>query len=387
MATNKEFNLLDIATISDKRVKKFDGSRQYVATADIDLNQIIGGEQVTYSDRPSRADLLMGKDDVLFAKMKNTVKVLDGSADVEDKIFSTGFYIFTPNASVSTKYLYFYFLSDGFNQQKNAYCTGATMAAIGNSGLRKIKISIPVDSDGEPDMKEQNRIVALLEEAEDLKKKRAEADKKMRDVIPALFNQMFGDIRSNNKSWPMVRFDEVGKSRLGKMLDTKKQTGKNRKPYIKNTNVKWGYFDLSNLPEMDFTESEQEEFRLRPGDLLVCEGGEIGRSAIWRNEIPECYFQKALHRVRLDQTKAVPEYVAEFLRVTATNDGFRELIGTATIPHLTGVQLASIKTPLPPIELQNEFADKVRQITVFEDKQKRSGEQIGYMFNSILAKI
>ena len=60
---------------------------------------------------------------------------------------------------------------------------------------------------------------------------------------------------------------------------------------------------------MDFNKSERKEFRLEKGDLLVCEDGDVGRSAIWNNELPECYFQKDLHRIRCNTDKIIPEYL------------------------------------------------------------------------------
>ena len=109
--------------------------------------------------------------------------------------------------------------------------------------------------------------------------------------------------------WSLIPFDDVAPSRLGKMLDGKKQTGKHARPYLRNENVQWGRFDLTDVSTMDFDEGDREEFALTPGDLIICEGGEPGRCAIWRGEIKECYFQKALHRARPVPSKAIPEYL------------------------------------------------------------------------------
>ncbi len=84
---------------------------------------------------------------------------------------------------------------------------------------------------------------------------------------------------------------------LGKMLDTAKNIGA-PKPYLGNRNVQWGKIDITDLPTMRMTRSDMERFRLKRGDLLVCEGGDVGRAAIWSASIEECYYQKALHRLR-----------------------------------------------------------------------------------------
>lgn len=299
---------------------------------------------------------------------------------------STDVFILCPrNNKISAEYVYFYLLKNICLLERGF--KGAGLKHISSEYVKKLPVTLPIDNKGNPDLKEQGRIIALLREVDGLKKKRAMADKKMTETIPALFNMMFGDLKSNDKKWSIVRFGEIGTARLGKMLDAKKQTGKNKLPYIKNTNVKWGYFDLHNLPEMDFSESEQEQLRLRFGDLLICEGGEIGRAAIWRDGIHECYFQKALHRVRLDPEKATPEFVVSLLSRIAENDGFREYIGTATIAHLTGVELASLKIPLPPITLQKEFTQKVKTIEDISKVQKESHIKIEQLTSSVMSRV
>lgn len=80
---------------------------------------------------------------------------------------------------------------------------------------------------------------------------------------------------------------------LGKMLDAEKNTGVS-KPFIGNRAIQWGRIDLSDIGTVPLTPSDLQRFRLWEGDLLVCEGGEVGRAAIWKNQLDECYYQKAL---------------------------------------------------------------------------------------------
>jgi type I restriction enzyme, S subunit len=91
---------------------------------------------------------------------------------------------------------------------------------------------------------------------------------------------MFGDVGQNQKSWPITTIGEVTKSRLGKMLDRGKDESSDPQFYLANVNVRWGQFDLSDLRTMDFSDADRREFDLRDGDVLVCEGGEVGRCAI-----------------------------------------------------------------------------------------------------------
>lgn len=95
---------------------------------------------------------------------------------------------------------------------------------------------------------------------------------------------------------------------LGKMLDTAKISGENLRPYLRVFDVQWGRINIDNLPTMDFDEGARRKFRLKSGDILVNEGGSYpGRSAIWSGELDECYYQKALHRLRpLSMSADVP---------------------------------------------------------------------------------
>lgn len=178
---------------------------------------------------------------------------------------------------------------------------------------------------------------------------------------------MFGDIIQNTKNWELKSFTEIAKSRLGKMLDSKKQTGKEKYPYLANFNVQWFRFNLENLNEMDFSEADRIEFALKDGDLLVCEGGEVGRCAVWHNQIENCFFQKAVHRVRLNMDLVYPDYMVYWFKFRSDFNSFDDIVGSkATIAHLTGEKLKLLKIPVPPLELQNDFATFVHQI----DKSK-----------------
>ena len=178
---------------------------------------------------------------------------------------------------------------------------------------------------------------------------------------------MFGDIVQNDKNWPVRQFNSIASSRLGKMLDAKKQTGQHRFPYLANCNVQWFHFNISDLKEMDFDEADQQEFELRDGDLLVCEGGEIGRCAVWHNEIQPCYFQKAIHRVRCNLDIVLPDYLKWWFKISCENNAFQNIAGAkATIAHLPGEKLKKLQVTVPPVGLQRDFTSFLYQL----DKSK-----------------
>ena len=176
------------------------------------------------------------------------------------------------------------------------------------------------------------------------------------DLVKSRFVEMFGDPRSNDRGWMVRPLGEVCSTRLGKMLDVKKQDGKNQRPYLANTDVQWFSFNLNNLRTMDFDESDREEFALREGDVLATEGGEVGRCAIWHGELEECYFQKAVHRIRCNGDCLVPEFLAWTFKMKSEHGLFDPYVSRSTIAHLTGKKIKQIPVQLPPLSLQREFA-------------------------------
>ena len=166
----------------------------------------------------------------------------------------------------------------------------------------------------------------------------------------------------NDKEWAIYPLSQIASSRLGKMLDKKKQTGLYQRKYLANANVQWFSFELKDLTQMDFSEADQIEFALVTGDLLVCEGGEIGRCAVWREEISDCYFQKAIHRVRCNTDVILPEYLAHSFYYHSQKNGFADVVSSkATIAHLPGDKLKAMRIITPPIELQRKFVSFVKQ--------------------------
>src|SRR5687768_11019975 len=91
---------------------------------------------------------------------------------------------------------------------------------------------------------------------------------------------------------------DLASTQLGKALRPSERDGPRHRKYLRNANVRWDGFDLSDLATMHFSEEESRRYSLEPGDLLVCEGGEVGRCAIWGGQVDNCHFQKAIHRVR-----------------------------------------------------------------------------------------
>ena len=131
--------------------------------------------------------------------------------------------------------------------------------------------------------------------------------------------------------------------------------------YLRNINVRWFDFDLSDLLEMRFEDSELPEFALRCGDVLICEEGEPGRAAVWDGRETDIYFQKAIHRVRLlDFVDS--EFFVKALRASADDGRLAEYFTGTGIKHFTGKGLAAYLFPLPPLAEQRRIVAKVKEL-------------------------
>lgn len=181
--------------------------------------------------------------------------------------------------------------------------------------------------------------------------------------------------------WPIVRLGDYVDASLGKMLDAQKNKG-TPKPYLGNSNVRWGRFDLSHLALMKFEDNESERYEIRNGDLIVCEGGEPGRCAIWREEIPGMMIQKALHRVR--PKKGLDNYYLFYWLTFECHAGRLEPFFTGTtIKHLTGRALSALELPLPPIKEQRAMARILRSLDDKIELNRRMNETLEAMARAL----
>jgi type I restriction enzyme S subunit len=136
---------------------------------------------------------------------------------------------------------------------------------------------------------------------------------------------------------------------LGKMLDAKRITGSHLVPYLRNTDVQWDRVNTSDLPMMDIREDEYPRYTVQPGDLLVCEGGEVGRAAFWEGSLPICGYQKALHRLRPPHaSRDFPRFLFYVLFSVSKRGVFVADGSENTIAHLTAEKLRRYRFAFPP---------------------------------------
>ena len=162
------------------------------------------------------------------------------------------------------------------------------------------------------------------------------------------------------EEWPVSTIGAEFRVQLGKMLDAAKNAGI-PKPYVGNRSVQWGRIDVDDIDTVPMTLADLQRFRLRRGDLLVCEGGEIGRTAIWDEPIPECYYQKALHRLR--PTRSYDVYLMmSLLQLWASTGCLANYVTQTSIAHLPKDKLEVVPLPVPSPAEQRAIAEALSDV-------------------------
>ena len=171
--------------------------------------------------------------------------------------------------------------------------------------------------------------------------------------------------------WQIVRVDDAFEIQQGKQVSRKNKIGENQRPFLRTKNVFWGRLDLEELDEMHFTESEEKRLTLQYGDLLLCEGGDVGRTAIWRNEMDRCYYQHHLHRLRANGS-IEPEFALYwFWYAHEVGKVYFGRKNVTTIPNMSKSRLSELPIVCPPLPEQRKIAAILSTIQRAIEQQER----------------
>ncbi|EHD2260931.1 restriction endonuclease subunit S [Vibrio cholerae] len=274
------------------------------------------------------------------------------------------------------EYLYFALKQLDSSKDTDRAVMGAT---LNKKKMAELKIPLPP-------LETQKQIAAVLEKADQLRKDCLQMEQELNSLAQSVFIDMFGDPVTNPKGWKTTSLSAIASIQLGKMLSSKSKQNVNPKKYLRNANIQWREIGTADLLEMDFNEKEIKKFQLQRGDLLVCEGGEIGRCAIWNEQVQDCYYQKALHRVRVNPQLVTPEYLQEYFFWMAKLGGLVNSTNEVTFKHLTAEKMNKLKVPLAPIATQKDFSSIYTSIRRKLDINAEMMIETEASFNSVMQK-
>ena len=252
-----------------------------------------------------------------------------------------GFKSIVPNAEIDSEFLYYQLIY--LRKEIQDMGSGTTFKEISAKTLGKVEVFVP-------DLPKQKEIVAHIEELFSRLDNAVETLQKTKQQLAVYRQAVLKEAFEGAKGYSLL--GQIADMRLGKMLDKAKNTGTLHK-YLRNINVRWFKFDISDLLEMRIEADEVEKFSILAGDLVVCEGGEPGRCAVWNSQT-DILYQKALHRVRFKNNEN-PKFYMYYLGFAAQTGVLSEFFTGSGIKHLTGQSLEKVPVPV----LQKDKQDKI----------------------------
>ena len=263
---------------------------------------------------------------------------------------------------VLPEFLPYFLLSDAFMACVEQFSAGSLSKTVNLSSLLRLEFALPP-------LEEQERIasrcVAENNVYETMRSAIEAAHQARNSLIAHLYSKGARDEPRIDTplgrlpcSWSVLALGERYSIQLGKMVSRSVQRGGIETPYLRNANIQWGRLKLDDMAIMRFTTEERAKFSLRHGDILACEGGHVGKAAIWREEILGASYQKALHRIRALKGDN-PEYMLYCMYYFSITGRFAAETGVTTIPHLPAERLRAMHFPFPTVEEQNDIVASI----------------------------
>ncbi len=369
--------------IKNQRVKHFEGKKRYLATGGLIKNKI-KTEDVDYETKPSRADLEISENQLIVARMKGTNKVLHIDSAASDIIVSTGFLVLEPQESWSPRFLFHFFESNFFQDQKDKLSIGATQKAINNNKFKEIIVPNILPKD-------QERIAKILDAADALRQKRKQAIILLDDYLKSVFLDMFGDPIKNLKGWEKEKLGKLCDVKGGKRIPkgfnlVKDDTGY---PYIKAGNIKKGKILLKDIEYLTCELREKlKRYTVEEGDVCITVVGvNIGDIGV----VPECLHMANLtenaNKLLIKNKKELNNiYLAYYLMMDFVQSELISNIRASGVPKLALFRIQQIDLLLPPIKFQSQFAQVLEKTESIKQKMLIQSQELETGFQALMKK-
>ena len=290
----------------------------------------------------------------------------------------------TPKANnLLPRYLLYSLLSKTDMLEKAG--VGATVKGLNISDYQRISIVLPPQA-------EQERIVKILDEADELRKLRAQAGRRASDLIPALFYEMFGDAEQNPKSWIKKTIGDIAShERFAIRMGPFGSQLKKHELVDEGVKVLWienvvkGFFEWADNKCITYEKYQQlKGFSVKPQDILITTMGTVGISCVVPENIGIAIISSHLIKITLDNTVASPIFISEIVNSGYAARYFKVFGHGAIMKGLNTTIVKGLPIPIPPLSIQQEFAKRVCEIRELEAGQAASHRQLEELFQSLL---
>ena len=319
-------------------------------------------------------------DDILIARYGASVgKVLSGLSGA----YNVAIIKSIPDISkVLKRYLYYYFNTDYFQNRIKSVGSRAAQAGFNKTDLEDFEIGIP-------SLIEQQKIIEILDKSQELIKKRKKQIQALDELVKSKFIEMFGDPFRNPKGWTVKQLKEIillannGLARRG--------NDKDGNIVLRLVELQDGFIDYSSPNRIRLTESEEKRYLLQDGDFLFARVNgnpdNVGRCSAYEDIGESVYHNDHIIRVRLDKKIVNNDYVSAILNSPYGKLQMKDKLKTSAGQYTINQNgISEIKITIPPIELQNKFADFVKQVDKLKFAMEKSLKELENNFNSLMQK-
>lgn len=341
----------------DPTTKEITDSFNYIDISAVDnvTKQVVGNLERKIRDAPSRARQIVYPGDVLVSTVRPALNAVAAvPAGLANIIASTGFCVLRPRPTLLlSEYLFHFLITDPFVQALVSKQKGGAYPAVTDEDVRTVKIPLPP-------LSEQKRIVEVLQEAEAIRRLRADAEAKTAELIPAMFHDQF----VNEQAYGFQPLYNLAEIVSGVAIGRKIRGMATEVPYLRVANVQAGYIDLDEVKSTKATEGEIIQFGLIHGDVLLTEGGDfdkLGRGCLWDGQIEPCIHQNHVFRVRPFNRKLNSRFFANYLQSEKAKNYFlRCAKKTTNLASINLSQLKNLPVPIVSIEEQEAFEHQIQ---------------------------
>lgn len=236
-----------------------------------------------------------------------------------------------------------------------------------------------------PELQEQRNIVKVLSKISTVIAARKDELQKLDELVKARFVEMFGNTHEN------IQLSEVADITGGLTKNSKRNQFSLKMPYLRVANVFFDKIDVTEILEIGLTPDEVSKTLLQNGDLLFVEGNgspeQIGRVAVWRDEIENCVHQNHLIKARFDFQKMLPDYAMNYFMTQAGREQIKaKAVSTSGLYTLSVSKIAALNVPVAPLELQIEFVKFKQQVDKSKVAVQKALDEAQLLFDSMMQK-
>jgi type I restriction enzyme S subunit len=371
--------ILKAVDIINDSVSEYEGVRLFLSTGDLNLSTIINLELHTFLEKPSRANLNVSKGDIILARMQGTVKVKVIENEDDNIIVSTGFLVLRPKINADNKFLFHLLKSSTFQNKKDKLCTGATQKAINNSNFEKLEIPLPPFAT-------QQKIAAILDQASAIIANNRAIVNKYDALTQSMFLDMFGDPVKNEMEWGKVTLGEI----CHKITDGTHKTPKyleNGVCFLSAKNVK--DFKLNSSDPKFISKEEHQVLSKRCNveklDIVITKSGSLGMAAMIEFDFEFSIFE-SLALVKYKREFINGLFLLYFLNTKSTQRQYNDITKGVGVKHLHLTDIRKLSIISPPIQLQNQFAERVAVIEAQKQQAQLELAKSESLFQSLLQR-